>query len=347
MGNDGGSIPKRRELVKEAARNRTAAELKETRQEQHSHQWATCPLSHRPLVQPVVSDSSGSLYNKDAVLEYLLPATESTSALSRADQEEVLKGRVKSLKDVVQVRFEIEQEDDEESKKTTEGSKKGEKWLCPITSKGLGASVKSVYLVPCGHAFSDSAVKEVSGDICLQCNEKYSPENIIPILPTLSAEIEALAARAKSLKDQGLTHSLKKASGSGKKRKKDGEASNIAKDGLTATPAATSTKLEPPSSEAALSRLKSSSTPQPELANGSTLPQQHHHHRHHHQQGGIKNPATANLTAKVLEDERERKRRRKIGENENLKGLFSSSSTGKMNDDFMSRGFSIPAGAKR
>ena len=42
------------------------------------------------------------------------------------------------------------------------------KWVCPITSKTFGAGVKAVYLVPCGHAFLESAVKEVSGENCLQ-----------------------------------------------------------------------------------------------------------------------------------------------------------------------------------
>ena len=57
------------------------------------------------------------------------------------------------------------------------------------------------------------------------------------------------------------------------------------------------------------------------------------------------------LTAKVLEEENERKRRRKlIGTNENLNSLFTkdSSKDGKSKSgDFMTRGFSIPATSKR
>ncbi|KAI9753141.1 MAG: hypothetical protein M4579_005304 [Chaenotheca gracillima] len=353
MGNDGGSIPKRRELVKEAARKKTATELKETRHEQQSHLWAICPLSHRPLAQPIVSDSGGNLYNKDAILEFLLPATENSFGVSKVDQEEVLKGRVRSLKDVVQIKFEVEEEEGEEeavSKKQNGEPKKAnnERWICPITRRELGPSTKSVYLVPCGHAFSESAVKEVSGDSCLQCSEKFASENVISILPISPAEVERLATRAKSLKEQGLTHSLKKASGSGKKRKKNADEATAA--AILETESLTTTKPEGqnlavpnhPSRPSSTSNTEHS-TPQPEhsrATNGRTT-------------GGIKNAATASLTAKVLEDERERKRRRQGGLNDNLKDLFSHGRKDpdggdiRKDGDFMTRGFSIPAGAKR
>ncbi len=79
--------------------------------------------------------------------------------MSKSDNEEVLEGRVRGLRDVVEVKFEAEE---------GRGGKKGERWICPVTNKALGPGVKAVYLVPCGHAFSDSAVKEISGDKCLQ-----------------------------------------------------------------------------------------------------------------------------------------------------------------------------------
>lgn len=110
-----------------------------------------------------MSDCAGKLYNKDAILEFLLPADDETK---KEDAEEVLKGRVKTLKDVVEVRFETEEVD------ATDGSGKivgkEEKWVCPVTRKELGPAVKAVYLVPCGHAFSETTVKEIAGENCLQ-----------------------------------------------------------------------------------------------------------------------------------------------------------------------------------
>ena len=44
------------------------------------------------------------------------------------------------------------------------------KWVCPVSRKELGAGVRAVYLVPCGHAFLESAVREVAGEsgLCLK-----------------------------------------------------------------------------------------------------------------------------------------------------------------------------------
>ena len=67
MGGDGGSIPKRIELVqqkkKPEAKDKDAANMAK---------WRHCALKHDTLRQPVVVDSYGLLYNKDAILEYLL-----------------------------------------------------------------------------------------------------------------------------------------------------------------------------------------------------------------------------------------------------------------------------------
>ena len=149
--------------MKEAAPNPTTTQIKETQQEQLEFHWTTCPLSRRPLSQPIVSDSLGNLYNKDAILEFLLPSGDSTPGFSKSDNEEVLGGRVRSLRDVVEVKFQTEQED--------KSSSQALKWVCPITDKALGPGVKAVYLVPCGHAYSESAIREICGETCPQVRD--------------------------------------------------------------------------------------------------------------------------------------------------------------------------------
>ncbi|KAG5301749.1 DUF602 domain-containing protein [Histoplasma ohiense] len=322
MGNDGGSIPRRCELVKSATRNPTTAELKETLREHLEHYWSTCPLSHKQLLAPIVSDSSGTLYNKDAILKFLLPADDAEDISSKADCEEILKGRVKGLRDIVEVKFEID--DDGNGKKRR---------VCPITRKELGPNVKSVYLVPCGHAFSEEAIREMKSDKCLQCNESYLLQNIIPILPSQDAEKKRLISRVQDLNSQGLTHSLKKAPGSNKKRKKNGSSAE--------STASTTTGSEPASAldtGTATSKHQSAPSSRPDSVTSTPAP------------SGIKNAATARLTARVLEEERERNKRRKmIGDNETIRSLFSSDSTRERSkdSDFMTRGYSIPTSAKR
>jgi hypothetical protein len=320
MGNDGGSIPTRRELVKNAARNPNTSELKATQFEAQTHAWTYCPLSNRPLAAPIVSDCAGILYNKDAILEQLLPKDDDVPAPIIKEKEDVLQGRVKVLRDVVEVKFTVVKEG------------KDEKKICLTTSKELGPSTKAVYLVPCGHAFSEVAIREVAGETCVECNEPYTVENVIPILPIAKEDIAKLTARANKLKDAGLTHSLKKAPGS-KKRKKNAEAESAATD--QKVPETNGKAPAESLSEKTKARLAENGSGTPQSRSGTSTPVA----------SGIKNAATASLTAKVLDEQEERNKRRKMGLNDNLKSLFSNSGYSAQTHkggDFMTRGYSIP-----
>lgn len=328
MGNDGGSIPTRRELVKEAARNPNTSELKATLHEAQTHAWTHCPLSNRPLTTPIVSDCAGILYNKDAILEQLLPKDDDVPASVIKEKEEVLQGRVKGLRDIVEVKFSTVKENKEEKK------------MCPITSKELAASIRAVYLVPCGHAFSEVAIKELKSDTCVECSEVYSTENIISILPISKEDIAKLAARAANLKERGLTHSLKKVPGGKKKRKHAAEtdSTNLVDGGKenqiekshsqsqeTGIVATSQARIQE-SGIGAASMPKSSSVAMSQVPSG------------------IKNASAANLTAKVLDEQEERNKRRKLGMNDNLKSLFSNTGYNAQKQkggDFMTRGFSM------
>lgn len=158
------SIPTRRELVKEAARDPSTTQLKETQNEQQQYHWTTCPLSHQPLSVPIVSDSLGILYSKAAILESLLEAGKTQEGKVELAGDLTSASCVKSLRDVVEVKFQIEEGDEDEKLKSPTPSK----WVCPITNKRLGPGVKAVYLVPCGHAIAETAIKEMPGENCLQ-----------------------------------------------------------------------------------------------------------------------------------------------------------------------------------
>ncbi|KAF2852876.1 DUF602-domain-containing protein [Plenodomus tracheiphilus IPT5] len=329
MGNDGGSIPKRRELVKEAAKALTTAQLKEALTEQQEYSWSTDPLTRKPLALPVVSDAAGILYNKDSIIEFLL---KDDGDAEKAEMKKVgaVKGsveggfvelgsfgdRVKGLKDVVEVKFEVAEQDEGEEKG------RGEKWVCPVTGTVLGPSAKAVYIVPCGHAFAGSVVKEVKGSVCLTCNEPYAENDVIPIIPSIPTDIARLNLRAKTLKEKGLTHALKKAAGS-KKRKKNAEkehdTENFENDNTTKR---TSSDEDKKTTERVTEKKTEA----------------------HHKDNGIKNASTASLTRKVLAEQEQLNKRRKLPQNDNVNSLFNkSNSKPNMGNsaDYMTRGFSI------
>ncbi|KAF5241866.1 hypothetical protein FANTH_8941 [Fusarium anthophilum] len=247
MGNDGGSIPKRRELVKNAARAPTTSELKATALESLSHAWAHCALSGEFLdVDTLVSDWRGRLYNYEAIIKGLMPSDEPVDITPASLG-------IKSLRDVAKLKV----------------SKNGDKWVCPISMKELGPAVKSVYLVPCGHVFADVAMKEIQEKACPECGTEFEQDNIIPLLTNSEADIERLEKRIENLKSQGLTHTLKKDK-SEKKKKRKGD--DVEKEDKAAK--------DQKSDDARIS--------------------------------GINNEFAASLTAKVLAEQDERNKRRKL-----------------------------------
>jgi hypothetical protein len=282
MGNDGGSIPKRRELVKEAARQRTTTELKESALESLAHAWSTCPLSSLPIdPNNTVSDARGRLYNYESVLQCLLPAADGAAALPEAQEDAFRAAGIRSLKDVVRLRLTVRRDE------------KGREFrACPVTLKELGAATRAVYIVPCGHVFAEAAIREIAGSAeentktqgqkeerrCLECSEPFEARDVIPILASSEAETARLTARVEELKAKGLTHSLKKdKSEKKKKRKADDAANGDEENGLDK-------KKEKKSKD----------------NNGID--------------SRINNPMTASLTAKVLAEQEENNKRRKIGE---------------------------------
>lgn len=274
MGNDGGSIPKRRELVKEAARAKTVSELKATALESLSHAWTRDPLSSEPLdLENITSDWRGRLYNYESVLKGLVPSDDSADAEDNANGNDMTFSStgIKSLRDIVRLKF---------KQYTPAGANSKAIWACPVSLKELGPATKSVYIVPCGHVFADIAIKEITDQehVCPECSEAFEEQDVIPILPTDEAEVQKLQKRMDDLRSKGLTHSRKQDKSAKKKKRKAGE-TEAGKNGET---------------EHQKKAPKSSKTDTPNRT------------------GGINNPMTASLTAKVLAEQEERNKRRKL-----------------------------------
>jgi len=148
MGNDGGSIPDRRDLVRSKPKAEQADKLN-----QMLAAWFFCALSKRPLQEPIVSCAMGKLYNKDAIIEFLLDKS------AYGDGDEIC-GHVKSLKDVKQLKLTPNPASSTSTSQTDDKPRPA--FVCPLTMKEMSGLLPFCYLAPCGCVFSTAGLKAVS-----------------------------------------------------------------------------------------------------------------------------------------------------------------------------------------
>jgi len=202
-GNDGGVIAVDRSiLVRQKREDRSARDKERINQ---AARWRTCALSSAPLSEPVVADEYGSLFNKEAMLQYVLEKR-SIPALSH----------IRSLKrDVFQVRF---TRADSAGRAGGVGGTAAERadgvdalsalFICPITLVEANGTHPFVCLRPCGCAMSLRAVREIGKLACPLCGTAFRDEqDLIRLCPTEDEMLElrdrARAAAAASAAKPG------------------------------------------------------------------------------------------------------------------------------------------------
>lgn len=158
MGCDGGSIPKRDELVKQKQK-----QVKVDQNILNRVHWFTCALSKKPLVHPVVSCGLGKLYNRDAILEFLLDRT------VYGDGDQICK-HIRTLKDVVSLQLEPNPtfSESHSPNPTSHDQEPVARYICPITMKEMNGKHRFVYLDTCGCVMSEQAMKEVPSKTCIK-----------------------------------------------------------------------------------------------------------------------------------------------------------------------------------
>ncbi|OMH81571.1 Protein RTF2-like protein [Zancudomyces culisetae] len=190
MGNDGGSIPRRVELVKEKKK-----EEKVDSNIQAITKWFFCALSKQPLEQPIVADEMGRMYNRESVLEFLL---DRENAFGDSDK---ICGHIRTIKDVVTLKLasvptltskkaEAEAVVPPIKGKTSSFSRKHielngtSNYICPILGKEMNGKNKFVFLWTCGCVLSEDSLKIMTDNLCLNCSTPISnPDDIIQINP--------------------------------------------------------------------------------------------------------------------------------------------------------------------
>ncbi|KAF8168541.1 Rtf2 RING-finger-domain-containing protein [Crassisporium funariophilum] len=196
MGNDGGSIPDRRDLVRNKPKAEQADKANQTRA-----RWLFCALSKKRLQEPVVSCALGKLYNKDAIIEYLLDKS------AYGDGEKIC-GHIRSLKDVKTLT--LTPNNASSSTDSKADSTDRPQFACPLTMKEMNGVQPFVYISTCGCVFSQAGLKTVASSsspkekasdsdeggkslsLCPQCAKKYSASEDVIVINSPPEEEETL-----------------------------------------------------------------------------------------------------------------------------------------------------------
>jgi len=151
MGNDGGSIPGRQDLVKEKKKKkRYQNELTKTSKAKY------CSLSKEALKKPIVGCKLGMLYNKEQLIRALLD-----KKMPKTFRH------ITSLKDVKELNVTFNEKPAENQSE--------QNILCPITMLEFNGMNTFFFLWKCGCVFSRKASEELNlKESCIVCGEKIN-----------------------------------------------------------------------------------------------------------------------------------------------------------------------------
>ncbi|XP_066924071.1 replication termination factor 2-like [Clytia hemisphaerica] len=184
MGCDGGTIPKRHELVKTAKR----PEQKDKDMDRKA-KWSTCTISQQPLSSPVVACELGKLYSKESIIEFLLDRSICETA-----------NHIRNLKDVKTLKLTPNAGFDSKASGTANEyyDTQSARFVCPVVGIEMNGKYKFYTLWSCGCVLSERAFKEVESETCHNCGEKFDKDDVI----VLNAEGEDLEKMETNMKER-------------------------------------------------------------------------------------------------------------------------------------------------
>lgn len=187
---------------------------KKRRLDTHSEQvtrWTTCSLSGEPLAPPVVADFLGTLYNKSAVLEFLLAKSGVFNDEMQVHKyiNQLRQGRdafehLKSSRDVFEVQLTLAN-----IAAATQNLDVESAYKCPITDLPCERYPFCAF-ASCGHVFSERARREMTNGVCHLCDKPFAVDDVIPVNCTAEKREELLAALITRKKNRKLSRRGKK-----------------------------------------------------------------------------------------------------------------------------------------
>ena len=153
MGNDGGSIPKRCQLIKSFKNSKP-----KKNQNLISYSRAKyCSLSKEKLKKPIVADRLGQIFNKKSIIENLINKNLPNETFRH----------LKSLKDVKELKCEF----------SNDGKIK-----CKISNIEFSGINKFFFIWNCGNVLSLDAIKNLNmKNKCLLCGQEFKKEDLISL----------------------------------------------------------------------------------------------------------------------------------------------------------------------
>lgn len=207
MGCDGGTIPRRDELVK----TKKKPEQKDKNSER-LYRWKHCALSQAPLRAPVVACELGRMYNKEEVLARLL---------DRSNEAAIV--HIKGLKDVKELGLTPNPGHQPEGPLTGDAApdQLTAENVCPVTGLEMNGRHRFSFVWTCGCVVSERALREVPTEICHRCGAPFKEEDLVPLNPP---EEELETVRCAMITRRAAAKSAKKAKKEGKRAAEgDGE----------------------------------------------------------------------------------------------------------------------------
>ncbi|KAK9797356.1 hypothetical protein WJX73_001887 [Symbiochloris irregularis] len=183
--------------------------------------WSTCTLTGEPLREPVAADFLGSLYNKEALLEFLLVragVVVSEEAQHRyanqLRQSGVALDHLQSTRDM----FAVQLPGPSTSAVVQEGGGSGKLpcYECPINYVRCDRQPFSA-IVGCGHVLSNRAIQQATDEQCPVCGASFDRELDIIAINGSAEAVERLTELLPARRKRKQRHSA-----GSKKRQRSG-----------------------------------------------------------------------------------------------------------------------------
>ena len=183
MGCDGGTIPKRKEIVKNKE-----GRPKQTRKKgvDEAERWRNCAICDWTVKKPIVSGQWGHIFCKECVIQFLIDHKKHETLVSYdllVEKSPVLDS-LHSTKDIKALVLKENPDVDESQAANSEEAALKAKFVCPITGLETNGKYKFVFSWNCGCVVSEKAIKEVPNDEkCLVCQTPYMPFDLVTLNP--------------------------------------------------------------------------------------------------------------------------------------------------------------------